>query len=107
MQAVPARVVARVVQAHVSERDVADRRSKCPSGRRVAANDSARIVACGYSARATCAVDGSSSTPVSSAPSGASPMKIPAPQPGSSTRPPLKPRSRTACQIAAATCGSV
>jgi hypothetical protein len=57
-------------------------RSKEFSGTRVEANDSLRICASGYSAAAIRAVTGSSSTPVTSAPSGAKAMKLPDPQPG-------------------------
>ena len=82
-------------------------RSYQPSGSRVTANDSARIRACGYSAAAIPAVTGSSSTPVTWAPSGARPMKFPDPQPGSSTRPPVNPSLRAPSQITAASAASV
>jgi len=81
--------------------------SKYPSGSGVCANDSARIVAWGWIACAIRAVLGSSSTPVSCAPAGASPMNVPAPAPGSSTRPAWNPRSVSVCHIACAIAGSV
>lgn len=81
--------------------------SKCPSGRRVSANDSARTVACGYSARLIAAVSGSSSTPVICVRSGASPMNVPAPEPGSRTVPPVKPRPVSARHTCLAISGSV
>ena len=74
--------------------------SNVPAGYGVAAKDSVRIVASGYSAVAIAAVVGSSSTPTMSADAGAMPMKVPAPAPGSSTRPPSKPSSPSAVQIA-------
>ena len=46
------------------------------------------------------AVTGSSSIPVTWAPSGANAMKLPLPQPGSSTWPRSKPSAWTAFQIA-------
>jgi hypothetical protein len=54
-------------------------KSTCQSGRRVSASDSARTSAYRYSVAVTAAVVGSSSTPISSAVSGARPMKVPAP----------------------------
>lgn len=56
--------------------------------------------------RATAAVIGSFSTPTIWALGGANPMKVPAPQPGSSTRPPVNPASCTAFHMAAAMAGS-
>ena len=81
--------------------------SKTPSGRRVSAKLSVRIVAFGYSPAAIPAVTGSSSTPVIWAFFGAMPMKVPAPEPGSSTRPPSKPNSRIASHIASTMAASV
>lgn len=46
------------------------------------------------------AVSGSSSTAIIYAPVGAKPMNVPAPLPGSSTRPPSKPRRCIASHIA-------
>jgi hypothetical protein len=53
------------------------------------------------------AVIGSISTPTIVASGGARPMNVPAPQPGSSTRPPAKPASRSASHTVAAISGSV
>ena len=47
-----------------------------------------RTVAVGCSSCAIAAVDGSSSTPVTGTPAGASARNMPEPQPGSSTGPP-------------------
>lgn len=66
----------------------------------MSANDSARTVAAGYSAAAIAAVTGSFSIPTICATSGAKPRNTPAPQPGSTTSPPVNPRSRAACHIA-------
>jgi hypothetical protein len=72
--------------------------SKYIAGMRVSANDSARMLACGYRYAAIAAVTGSRSTPVISAPSGARPMKLPEPHPGSSTRPSVNPSRPSASQ---------
>ena len=53
------------------------------------------------------AVTGSSSIPVTSAPSGAKAMKFPLPQPGSRTRPRSKPSACTAAHIALTIAASV
>ena len=53
------------------------------------------------------AVTESLSMPTITALAGAKPMKLPEPQPGSSTRPPLKPACCTATHIASAMAGSV
>lgn len=81
--------------------------SKCPSGSRVSAKDSARTVACGYSSAQIAAVSGSSSTPVICADSGARPMNVPAPEPGSRTAPPLNPSPSSSRHTCRAIIGSV
>ena len=53
------------------------------------------------------AVVESSSTPVMRAPSGAVPMNVPRPDPGSSTRPLSKPSSRSPSHIAVVNSGDV
>ncbi|SLJ75935.1 Uncharacterised protein [Mycobacteroides abscessus subsp. abscessus] len=77
------------------------------AGTRVVSNPSERICAFGYSAAAMAAVIGSFSTPTITASGGANPMKLPEPQPGSRTRPPVKPAERTASHMAWAMAGSV
>ena len=76
-------------------------------GTRVDWKPSSRTCADGYRCAATAAVIGSFSTPTIWALGGANPMKVPAPQPGSSTRPPVNPASCTAFHMAAAMAGSV
>ena len=65
--------------------------------------------ASGYSARATAAVVGSRSTPITSgARPGRQPMKLPDPQPGSRTRPAVEARAgASAAHMAVTTAGSV
>jgi hypothetical protein len=77
------------------------------SGTRVRSKPSLRICALGYRKELIVAVIGSISTPTILASGGARPMNVPAPQPGSSTRPPAKPASRRASHSEAAISGSV
>ena len=100
-----ARVVPGIAQVDAAERHVPDRRVERAFRQLVSAKLSQRICACGYSAAATCAVIGSSSMPTIAVPSGASPMKLPAPQPGSRTRPPPKPNAASPSHIAWAIAG--
>ena len=87
----PDRLWLRVVQGDLAERDVADGQVEGRVRGAGVGERAGTIVASGYRAAAIAAVIGSSSTPVMRAAGGAKPMKLPEPQPGSRTRPPVKP----------------
>jgi len=88
-------------ERHVADRQVERAFQIAAVGERLGTDLSARVQA------AMPAVTGSSSMPVTCALGGANAMKFPDPQPGSSTRPPVKPSSRAPSQIAATSAASV
>ena len=105
---VPARVVLRVVQPHVGERHVPDRQievtvGQARVGERLAAHAGVRIQRLREpGGRGIQLHPGHLRVRL-----GARPRNVPIPQPGSSTRPPSNPSSRTVCQITATIAGSV